>query len=234
MNNTIYYNGRPDGIGNRIEQLINIQEYCKKYNLNCIYIWNNTFTHRTYEPLIKFDNITIKNKINENEKKYLAKKCMIRTYGNIIDYQFTFNINNMINYDIIIHIRGTDRLQPINHFDYSNINELIYFINKTIKFINSRNDINTYTVVSDDKRLLNYTINKIKKKYIQLPYTQNINKDWLDFYYLTKPNKYVLMCCKFSSFSITASILENKTLLVFPESLNSNLPRYKAKIEIIT
>ena len=62
---------------------------------------------------------------------------------------------------------------------------------------------------------------------------KDLNESQLDFYYLTKPEKYILMCCKFSSYSITASILGNKELFVFKNSLKSNLPRYKAKIHLI-
>lgn len=76
-------------------------------------------------------------------------------------------------------------------------------------------------------------LNKITKKFINLSYDNNIPKDWLDYYYLTKCKNSILMCCKFSSFSITAALLGDKILLVFHESLNSNLPRYKANIEII-
>lgn len=58
-------------------------------------------------------------------------------------------------------------------------------------------------------------------------------QDWLDFYYLTKPEKYILMCSNFSSYSICASILGNKKLLVLKNSLKSNLSRYNANISII-
>ena len=58
--NKVWYSGRPDGIGNRIEQLIRIQEYCTENKLQCNYIWNNSY-RRTYSPLISFDNIEIVN-----------------------------------------------------------------------------------------------------------------------------------------------------------------------------
>ena len=59
--NQFIFNGRPDGIGNRIEELIYIQEYCFDNNLSCFYVWNNTIKFRSYNPLITFDNITIVN-----------------------------------------------------------------------------------------------------------------------------------------------------------------------------
>ena len=105
---------------------------------------------------------------------------------------------------------------------------------KTIKYVNNDKTIATYTVVTDDKNYINHMTNNIKKKYIKLSYDYDIRDAWLDFYYLTQPKKYVLMCCRFSSFSITASMLGNKELLVFQESMDSSLPRYKANIKIIS
>lgn len=37
-------------VGNRIEELINIQEYCVKNDLLCFYVWNNTIKFRSYAP----------------------------------------------------------------------------------------------------------------------------------------------------------------------------------------
>lgn len=232
--NTFYFNGRADGIGNRIEQLLYIQEYCKKNNLHCVYIWNNS-NFRNYDCLISFDNITIKHTFTDNEKPYLKDNCFLRSENNIINYKFLFNISRKIDYDVIIHIRGTDRLNPyIKNYDYSTINDLNDIINNTINYINNDNTIVTYTIVTDDNKYINYMINSINKTYIELDYNYDIDKDWLDFYYLTQPNKYVVMCSQFSSYSICASILGNKQLLVFKESIKSNLPRYKANIKIIS
>jgi hypothetical protein len=230
-----YFIGRPDGIGNRLEQLINIQEYCNANNLKCIYIWRNC-SLRTYDPLISFENIEIRTEIKETEKNiYPLEKCMQRTFGNIVKYQFNFEIKD-IDYDVIIHIRATDRIQKnIGHTDFSTEKMLNSYIEKTINFINSNGSISTYAIVSDDNKYKNYMKNKIhsKYKYVELSYNYNISKDWIDFYYLTRPNKFVIMCSQFSSYSICASILGNKKLVVFKNSLNSNLPRYKANISVI-
>lgn len=232
--NQFIFNGRPDGIGNRIEELINIQEYCVKNDLLCFYVWNNTIKFRSYAPLISFDNITIiqdTKKINNLVIK--NNKIFRRTQGNIIKYTFNFNVDITEEYDIIVHIRATDRLIHNGKGDFSSENELKWFVEKSIKYINNNSNIQTYTIVCDDDNYKNYMLNKITKKFINLSYDNNIPKDWLDYYYLTKCKNSILMCCKFSSFSITAAILGDKILLVFHESLNSNLPRCKANIEII-
>ena len=233
MEKEFYFLGRPDGIGNRIEQLIYIQEYCEKNNMKCIYIWNNT-GFRNYDVNITFENIEIRYSISSKEQKKILKNPFIRSFGYIIKFKFNFTINNNINYDIVIHIRGTDRLQnnPTNN-DFSSITMLDSYINKTIDYVNNDNSISTFTIVSDDNKYINKVKSKIKKQFVELLYNYDINKDWLDFYYLTKPEKYIIMCSQFSSYSICASILGNKKILVFNNSLKSNLPRYKANISII-
>lgn len=239
MEKKFYFLGRPDGIGNRIEQLINIQEYCVKNNTKCIYIWNNKDSNRKdriYDINITFENIEIRNSISPEEKEYLLNDInpFIRSYEYIVKFNFNFKINNNINYDTIIHIRGTDRLcKNSNLNDYSTISMLNSYINKTIDYVNNDKSILTYTVVSDDNKYIDNIKPKIKKQYIDLSYNYDIDKNWLDFYYLTKPNKYIIMCSQFSSYSIVASILGNKKILVFKNSLKSNLPRYKANISII-
>jgi hypothetical protein len=133
-----------------------------------------------------------------------------------------------------VHIRATDRLVNNAKGDFSSESELKGLIERTINYINNNPNIQTYTIVCDDDKYKKYVFNKITKRFIKLSYNTNIPKDWLDYYYLTKCKQCILMCCKFSSYSITASMLCDKKLLVFPESLNSNLPRYKANIEIIS
>jgi len=149
-----------------------------------------------------------------------------------IKYNFLFDIHCAEEYDVIVHIRGTDRLRSCGSCDHSSPQELVDFIEKTIVYINNC-DIDTYTIVTDDIKYGNYMKNKIKKTYVQLSYNYNVSKEWLDYYYLTKAKKNILMCCKFSSYSITASVLSNKELLVFTKSLDSNLLRYYAKLKII-
>jgi len=232
MQQEIYFLGRPDGIGNRIEQLIKIQEYCIKNNMKCIYIWNNN-NFRKYDINITFENIEIRKSINSDENKKIKKYPFIRSFGYPVKFKFNFTINNNIMYDIIIHVRGTDRLRNKAHPDFCTPDILDSYINKTINYVNNDKSISTYTIVSDDNKYIGKIKNKINKQFVNLLYNYNVDKQWLDFYYLTKPQKYIIMCAQFSSYSICASILGDKKILVFKNSLKSNLSRYKANIDII-
>lgn len=233
MSKTFYFIGRPDGIGNRVEELIKIQEYCEVHNMKCIYIWRNT-SFRNYSVSITFENIEIRSTITPEEQTRALRNVMQRTFGHKVKYNFTFQVDNDLNYDIIIHLRATDRITFTDkHKDFSTIEMFNSFINKTIEYVNNDNSVSTYTIVTDDIRYKEKVKKNINKEYVELLYNSNVHKDWLDFYYLTKPNKYVVMCCQFSSYSICASILGDKKLMIFKNSLKSNLPVYKADISII-
>ena len=241
-NNTFIFFGRPDGIGNRVEQLINIQEYCSDTKSLCIYVWRNSkfLANRCYTNYLSFDNIIIKESLDKDDK-YEIKNASIfkRTLDRIVNYKFHFHIEILEPYDTIIHIRATDRLiestptDPTNSSDFSNTKELDDYIDKTIEYVNTNPKIQNYTIVSDDSYYLDYLKEKITKQYSNVSYNYTIHKDWLDYYYLTKASERIIMCSKFSSYSITASILANIQLVVFKNSMKSNLPRYNAKLEII-
>ena len=233
MAGVFYFTGRPDGLGNRIEELIRIQEYCESHDKKCIYIWQNT-SFRNYSVCIELEHIEIQTSISVEERKLLSKNEFSRTFNYNVNYNFNFSVDNDLKYDTIIHIRATDRIvQNNNHKDFLTVGMLDSFINKTIKYINNDDTISTYTIVTDDNRLKERMVSEIDKEYVDLLYNCDVEKDWLDFYYLTKPQKYVIMCSQFSSYSICASILGNKKLMVFRDSLKSNLPRYKANLGFI-
>jgi hypothetical protein len=232
--NIFCYEGRPDGLGNRIDQLISIQKYCEINNCKCIYLWNNG-GWRKYDIFVKFDDINIVKNFTEKNKKNICQENTVTNKKPFVKFNFTFSIPN-INYDTIIHIRATDRIvEHLHSEDFSTKNELVTLINKTINYVNSEKSISTFTIVSDDISFKEYMKNKIHKKYVELSYNFDIHKDWLDFYYLTKPKNNVIMCSKFSSYSICASILGNKPLLIFKNSLKSESARMfdNADIKII-
>jgi hypothetical protein len=58
----LQFNGRPDGLGNRIEELINIESYCIQQDVSCNYYWNNIYNFRSYPILLNCKNIIIQDK----------------------------------------------------------------------------------------------------------------------------------------------------------------------------
>ncbi len=120
------FKGRPDGLGNRIEELINLECYCIRNNVYCNYYWNNIYNHRAYNNLLKCKNIFINtskaNNINFDNKNL---KLVFGEYDHnqmiTASKNITYNkdINTDVSY-ISIHIRSTDKLnnRDKNEFTY--------------------------------------------------------------------------------------------------------------------
>ena len=230
--NKFIVQGRPDGIGNRIEQLINIESYCEKHNTRCVYIWNNT-RYRNYPIYIQFKHIDIQLMLEQKDMnlptlQYNTMYTKNPIY-NTLNHRFLFNIETEA-YDTAIHIRGGDRLQltPICG-DYSTKQELDMCIEKTITYVNQNDEIKRCIILCENKTYIE-SMKKYIKKDIYIPPINTQYGDWVDFYYMTKASKNIIMCCKFSSFSICASLLSNTNLITFFNSDESNLERYNAKV----
>ena len=88
-NEVFHFIGRPDGLGNRIEELINIQEFCETNNKKCVYIWNNSQA-RKYDIFIHFDNkrpmmiVYPLDKISEEEEIEDMEQLLERSYIRLI------------------------------------------------------------------------------------------------------------------------------------------------------
>lgn len=229
-----YYYGKIDGLGNRLEELIWIQHQCFQNDTRCQYVWNKNW-HRPVQqtnPLLNFKNIDIVDTRHPDSKPFPFKNK--RKYF-IPKTTFDFKVLNCPRYDVVVHIRATDRLKDENPDD-SNLIQLQSFIDRTANYLNSSQNIQTYAVVSDDNDMVTRLSNNVLKTRVSVNYDENshIPKMWYDFYLLSHPIQCVIMCCKFSSFSVTASIVGEKKLMVFPETLRSfTFKNYYANYEVI-
>ena len=59
MKKEIYYVGRSDGLGNRIEEIICLETFFVNSNLSGYYIWNNQHAFRRYPILLKSKSLII-------------------------------------------------------------------------------------------------------------------------------------------------------------------------------
>ena len=141
-------------------------------------------------------------------------------------HQFLFHID-VEEYDTAIHIRAGDRIRltPELHSDFSTLAELDECVRKTIKYVNDTESIKKCIILCEEKQYIEKIKKLIIKKVYELPKSK-VHKDWQDFYYLTKAKQNIIMCCKFSSFSVCAAILANLNLVTFFNKTESNLARY--------
>mgnify|MGYP003671429049 CR=1 FL=1 len=219
------YLGRPDGIGNRIEEIINVNAYCHKNDMAANYVWINKHINRKYEVLISSENLNITRETIENvEYKTIADLPKI---SEAITQQEVLNAAQNIKpiFEIFfedskkpigVHIRGTDRIRNNNHPHFmKNKGELFDYMSKTISLLNEKKPENVY-VCTDDKKYYSEFIKKLDSSInVVTPICENeIPLEYKDFFALSQCEE-IYMCSKFSTFALTASLIGNVPLVSF-------------------
>ena len=227
------FNGRPDGLGNRIEQLILLEAYCNRNKCKCNYYWNNLYKYRTYDIHIKCKNITIQ-KNQRHAKSEIALHTIMYSNEEINNacqnINFTFDLPWLDFKYHSVHIRSTDKLNNRGKDEFT-WDTLWDSINKCINIINTNMDVMNYIIVADDddiKTKFQKNINP-KVNVINIPYDNIYPKEYIDLYILSKSDL-IYMVPKFSSFSTTASLLGSTKLYSFFDENETSLYRYHANI----
>jgi len=238
MSKKIYINGRPDGIGNRLEELLRIEYHCILNKLTCFYYWDNSGNYnRRYPILFECINVSIQDK-----DKYPVNMISEIGWMNSRDQMVIAAKNVKLIWPLEIekceytgvHIRTGDRIRyPIPHSDFMDINLFNRIFNFTVKQINLEKPRYLF-ICSDSEKYKNKMISKLDKDITVVD--PLISKSGLqvydDFYALSQANK-IYMCSKFSSFAITASILNNIPVVSYFNKNESNLIRYHADVIVI-
>lgn len=116
----------------------------------------------------------------------------------------------------VIHLRRTDKVNNVPGALGVDNNELIYLENKTHDFIKDRiKNKNIICIVSDDKNIKEQYIN-IYKNYedtnlIYFNFQDDALQTFIDYYCLINSNE-IFMSQKFSTFSITSSLIKKAKL----------------------
>lgn len=237
----IYFNGRADGLGNRIEELIHLEYHCIVNKTKCFYFWNNN-NWRKYDLLIKCENIIL-----QKDKKYPEEICirfsscshptsheeMIQAAKNIT-YINPYILNNIPEYTTI-HIRTTDKLLNRGSHEFP-LSLLIEHLKKTISLVEKEKKI---CICADDNNFKKMLIKGLNKDAIIVsPFEDTIQNSVYKDYFTLVHSKNIYMCPKFSSFATTASLLgDNEIICYFPlNTLIGKLctERYKCNIKYKT
>lgn len=229
------FNGRSDGLGNRIEELINLECYCIENDTSCNYYWNNKYNFRSYKNLLNCKNILI-------QDNYLHKniniECNFDKYNNIQMINACKNINyfESINTDlsyISIHIRSTDKLNNRGKDEFT-YDFFIDKLKKTLNYLNNMSEEMNIFIASDDNKYKEYFIKNLNNNYhIVNPFLNIIDDTVYKDYFSLVHSKKILMVPKFSSFAATASLLGNNILLSHCHENETSLSRYRCNIEYI-
>jgi len=209
------FNGRPDGLGNRIEELINLECYCIENDTSCNYFWNNKYNFRSYNNLLNCKNILIQdNHFYDN----INIKCNFGEYNNIEMINASKNINYFENIItdlsyISIHIRSTDKLNNRGNDEFT-YNFFIDKFKKTLNYLNNLSDEMNIFIASDDDKYKEYLIKNLNKNYhIVDPFLNKITDPIYKDYFSLVHSKKIIMVPKFSSFAASASLLGNNILV---------------------
>src|SRR6056297_11970 len=232
--------GRPDGLGNRLEENNEVSSICYKKNITENYVWCNQIVFRDYDILITSKNLKITKKAISNIPtrtisdlaESIEREKMIKAAKGIIP---TFNIcfKNNIN-PVGVHIRGTDRIKNNNHPHFmKNKKEFLDYLSKVVSLVNIEKP-EYVCVCSDDKRYRNIFIENLDKsiQVITPICDKQVPNEYRDFFALTLC-KEIYMCSKFSTFSIMASIIGNSPIVALVMDAEV-AERYKAQFRYET
>lgn len=219
------FSGRPDGIGNRIEEIITLQAISEKTNLAINYVWRNELQHRNYDILFTSNspNVSVAKKediniphVTSSEFKNvkLSQHEILESARKIIP---SFNLIFETNIKPVgIHIRGTDRINDNNHPHFMrNQKEFLSYLSNTIALINKECPQYVF-VCSDNENYRNQLVINLNRNIsvVEPVCDKNIPSEYSDFFALTKCDR-VYMCSKFSSFAITAALIGNIPIVSF-------------------
>lgn len=227
--------GRSDGLGNRIEELINLEAFSIKNNIKINYFWNNNTgrSDRRYKNLLDCKNIKITNKSIRKNLEFVREKDqqLILKAGKNIRF---INEPEIKEDYISIHIRGGDKLiSSITSKDdksYMSEKTLYTIIDHYVKLIKEE-EIKRIFVCTDEIKYKNYFLSKLGDGFNFMNEKYFDDEVYNDLFLLTRSKK-IFMCSKFSSFSIVASILGNIPLVSCYKQEETLLHRYNAIVEL--
>ena len=228
------FEGRPEGLGNRVEELIRLEAIATKYEKKFSYIWNNVKRNRSYPVMLQSPNIEIV--LNEEELKLdneeiykewdtFNQKEILEASTRIVP---TFKIAFQDDVKPVgIHIRGTDRIGPDHPHYMKDGNEFMQYLLKTIELIKKDNPKQLF-VCSDNAEYKKILLDSIPKE-IQIV-EPLVNADipgyYVDFFALSMCSK-LYMNSKFSTFALCAAMIGNIPIVSYLRD-DKWADRYKA------
>jgi len=240
----IFY-GRPDGLGNRIEELIQLSSFAVENKIQIKYFWNNSKNFK-YPCRVSVKNIhieeiqTLKNWPTKNFESSNEWRKYISQYNYIYKDQikFDFTLPKISSEFIAIHVRGKDRIISPERASYlkfdgfSDLSTLDFCAKKTVEYLDSINNSDPLLVLGDDEKFVKSLKKMLKKSEIlNIDYqNKDVENEYIDFYYLINSKK-IIMSSLFSSYAITAAILGSIPLVTFFDESQTTISNFSVKLE---
>lgn len=244
----IYFKGRPDGMGNRVQELIQLDYFAEKFSHKIFYYWNISQKDKGVSKILgpvdypcrfKCKNIEFVYDISEWQSETFESSLYWQEYisydrypHNIKNIEYNFSLEHTKKPYIGVHTRSLDRIVKTMSLDdkYRGLSDnetYNYAINETLKYLKNQNNYEYLYVCGDS----NDEVQRIKElidsrfKFLQYENPQNVEQYYVDMYLLTHASE-VIMASLFSSFAITAPILKNKPFITFFENYETEVNRF--------
>lgn len=233
---TIFY-GRPDGLGNRYEELLLLSNYAVDNNLYFKYFWNNSgkwkYTNKFLAKNIEIEEV---DHVNNWPTKNFESTKYWREYISTNDIYHNNNITLELNLPEIqkeyigVLVRGSDRIVDKNEHlppGFQNFEDINKSIELTKDYLASIKNHTPIVIFSEDKELKKHVSTELNQfKQISLPPIASMEQAYQDLINLLGA-KEIILCSKFSSFALTAGLISNKKVIKFYKYSHPLLNRWK-------
>lgn len=233
----IIFYGRPDGLGNRFEELLLLSNYAVENDLTFKYYWNNTGNWK-YQNRFIAKNIEIIEASNvvkwpthnfestKNWREFISTK------------EISHNKNVALNLDIpspqkpyiAVHVRGSDRIVDNNKQllpGFQSLEDVKRSIKLTEEYLVTNKKNLPLIIFSEDLELKKQVSEKLNQfDQISLPKNTSVEAAYQDFANLIASEE-IILCSKFSSFALSAGMIGNKKIVKFYPYSQPLLKRWK-------
>lgn len=230
------YPGRPDGLGNRIEEIIQLEALCSAEKLLVNYVWNNAVYDRSYDILCRASSVTIAlqpklhiDMLRISDFQFKPRQGDILASARRIEPLFDISFPSGAN-PVGVHIRGTDRIGQVHSHFMKDTREFNRYLSTTISLLNAAKPGHVF-VCADNPAYRSAFVRHLDHS-IMLVEPQcdpAVPQEYRDFFALALCTR-IYMCSRFSSFSITASLVGNAPVVSYVEDLEI-ARRYQALFE---
>ena len=217
---TFSFSGRPDGIGNRFEQLILLEAICREHRLTCEYLWHNKYEERSYGIFFKCRHV----KVVDRAEPSFPLKTLEDFSTEHFQRDFVLSAAKGIQpfFDIAfehppvgVHLRATDRIGRAHPHNMKNKKELYRYMSEALFAINKKKPRQLF-VCSESESIREIFINHLDPsiQIVEPSAPKSIPSEYIDFFALSLCRE-IWMVSRLSTFSISASILGNIPLKTF-------------------
>lgn len=232
----IFY-GRPDGLGNRYEELALLSDFAVSNNVFIKYYWNNTGNWK-YVCRIKAKNIEIIEidsvdpwpTKNFESTRYWREYISSRNIYHNKNVTLDFKPPQVDKKYISILTRGSDRvLKRTKNIPpgFQSEQDLEKSIQLAKQYLVLNKKTLPISIHSEDEKLENYVSNILSDfEQISIPKFDNLEKAYQDLLGLINSEE-IILCSKFSSFALTAAMISNKKIIKFHQYTDPLLKRWK-------